>query len=145
MLYPVVCTVAAGSVLNVLFLCRGLPQNVWNPTLAQFILIHDRASHFPHISVSRCSLMIIIVFRTSVEKWAPGKCIMRTITSASVYQKEDYLHMYTFAFRIKTLTLCWFSMSFSCFVKRGNDGRASGSFCQQPIMIRYLERVNTLS
>ena len=36
------------------------------------------------------------------------------------------------------LTLCWFSMSFNCFVKAVNDGLACGSFCQQFIMIWYL-------
>ena len=35
-------------------------------------------------------------------------------------------------------TLCWFSMSLNCLVKAVNDGLASGSFCQQFIMIWYL-------
>ena len=33
------------------------------------------------------------------------------------------------------LTLCWFSMRLSCCVKSLNDGLASGSLCQQFIMI----------
>ena len=32
-------------------------------------------------------------------------------------------------------TLCWFSMSLNCLVKAVNDGLASGSFCQQFVMI----------
>ena len=37
--------------------------------------------------------------------------------------------------------MCWFSISLSCFVNAVNDGLASGSFCQQFIMIWYLRKI----
>ena len=46
-----------------------------------------------------------------------------------------------FLFTTNNLTLCWFSISLSCFVNAVNDGLASGSFCQQFIMIRYLRKI----
>ena len=48
------------------------------------------------------------------------------------------LFIYLFWLTTNNLTLCWFSISLSCFV---NDGLASGSFCQQFIMIWYLRKI----
>ena len=43
------------------------------------------------------------------------------------------------------LTLSRFSISLSCFVNAVNDGLASGSFCQQFIMIWYLRKNHYIS
>ena len=51
------------------------------------------------------------------------------------------LFIYLFWLTTNNLTLCWFSISLSCFVKAVNDGLASGSFCQQFIMIWYLRKI----
>ena len=51
------------------------------------------------------------------------------------------LFIYLFWLTTNNLTLCWFSISLSCFVNAVNDGLASGSFCQQFIMIWYLRKI----
>ena len=50
-----------------------------------------------------------------------------------INRKHSFLDNFLF-----NLTLCWFSMRLSCCVKSLNDGLASGSLCQQFIMISYL-------
>ena len=45
---------------------------------------------------------------------------------------------------IVVVTLCWFSISFSCFVRAANDGLASAWFCQQFIIIWYLRRIKQI-
>ena len=47
-----------------------------------------------------------------------------------INRKHSFLDNFLF-----NLTLCWFSMRLSCCVKSLNDGLASGSLCQQFIMI----------
>ena len=72
---------------------------------------------------------VIVRFLVTTSWRIYSNCYMKMTTPCVVISVPD-------------LTLCWFSISFSCFVKAVNDGLACGSFCQQFIMIWYLEKIN---
>ena len=56
---------------------------------------------------------------------------------------DDVLERLCTSLGTDNLTLCWFSISFSCFAKAVNDGLAFGSFCQQIIMTWYLGEIRS--
>ena len=119
---------------------KSLPQTRNVPSSFDIISSKKRYRKLSH--------RIIMLYGMFIRLWVVTLLLLGKILIACNYGKlvkalkqSFILFIYLFWLTTNNLTLCWFSISLSCFVNAVNDGLASGSFCQQFIMIWYLRKI----